>query len=178
MDIDVRPLAVSDIPAVCVTQAGAYKDPSLHEPPETFEAYLRAFPAGSFAAVANDSLVGYGIGHPWLKGVPPPLEITELELPTTPTCFHVHDIAVRVKGVEMGRRLLRQLVEVAAEEHLEFLDLIAVQGADTYWHQFGFRPSEPETQAARALYGSTAVYMVAPIGDLSLPGIENQADGA
>jgi hypothetical protein len=119
---------------------------------------------------ANDSLVGYGVGHPWLKGVPPPLDITELELPTTPTCFHVHDISVRVKGVQLGRRLLRQLVEVAAEEQLEFLDLIAVQGADTYWHQFGFRPSEPETHAAVALYGSTAVYMVAPIGDLTVGG--------
>ncbi len=96
MDIEVRLLAVSDIPAVCETQAGAYKDSSIHEPPETFAAYLRAFPAGSFAAVANDSLVGYGIGHPWLKGVPPPLELTELELPTMPTCFHVHDIAVQV----------------------------------------------------------------------------------
>lgn len=169
MDIEIRLLAVSDIPAVCETQAGAYKDSSIHEPPETFAAYLRAFPAGSFAAVANDSLVGYGVGHPWHKGVPLPLDITKLELPATPTCFHVHDIAVKVKGVELGRRLLRQLVEVAAEERLEFLDLIAVQGADTYWHQFGFRPSEPETQAAIAAYGSTAVYMVAPIVDHSLP---------
>lgn len=169
MDIEVRPLAVSDIPAVCETQAGAYKDYSSYEPPETFAAYLRAFPAGSFAAVANDSLVAYGVGHPWLKGMPLPLDITELELPTTPTCFHVHDIAVRVKGVGLGRRLLGQLVKVAAEEQLEFLDLIAVVGADTYWHQFGFRPSEPETQSAIALYGSTAVYMVAPIGDPALP---------
>jgi len=62
MDIEIRPLAVSDIPAVCETQAGAYKDSSFYEPPETFAAYLRAFPAGSFAAVANDSLVGYGVG--------------------------------------------------------------------------------------------------------------------
>ena len=167
MDIEVRPLAVSDIPAVCEIQAGAYS--SIYEPPETFAAYLRAFPVGSVVAVANNALVGYGVGHPWLKGVPPPLDITELELPPTPTCFHVHDIAVKVKGANVGRRLLRQLVEVAAEEELEVLDLIAVEGADTYWHQFGFRPSERETQAAIALYGSTAVYMVAPIGDLSLP---------
>ena len=55
---------------------GAYKDSSFYEPAETFAAYLRAFPAGSFAAVADDSLVGYGIGHPWLKGVPVPLDIT------------------------------------------------------------------------------------------------------
>ena len=169
MDIELRPLAVSDIPAVWEIQAEAHQDASLHEPPQTFAAYLRACPAGSFAALANGSLVGYGVGHPWLKGVPLPLDITELELPTTPTCFHIHDIAVRVKGVGLGRRLLRQLVEVAAEEQLEFLDLIAVGGADTYWHQFGFRPSEPETLAAVALYGSTAVYMVAAIGDLGLP---------
>ncbi len=168
MDIEVRPLAVSDIPAVCEIQAGAYRDSSIHESPETFAAYLRAFPDGSLAAVANDSLVGYGVGHPWLKGVIPPLDFTDLELPRTPTCFHVHDISVQVKGVQLGRRLLRAMVEIAAEEQLEFLDLIAVQGADTYWDQFGFRPSEPETQAAIALYGSTAVYMVAPIGDLSL----------
>ncbi|MEO7573264.1 MAG: GNAT family N-acetyltransferase [Acidimicrobiales bacterium] len=169
MDIEVRPLAVSDIPAVCEIQAGAYRDSSFHESPETFAAYLRAFPAGSLAAVADHSLVGYGVGHPWLKGVPPPLDLTELELPTTPTCFHVHDISVQVKGVQLGTRLLRQLVKVAADEQLEFLDLIAVQGADTYWHQFGFRPSEPETQAAKALYGSTAVYMFAPIVDHGLP---------
>jgi predicted N-acetyltransferase YhbS len=169
VDIEVRPLAVSDIPAVCEIQAGAYKDSSLNEPPETIAAYLRAFPAGNFAAVANDSLVGYGVGHPSLKGVPLPLDITQVQLPTTPTCFHLHDIAVKVKGLGVGRRLLRQLVEVAAEEQLEFLDLIAVEGADRYWHQFGFRPSEPETQAAIALYGSTAVYMGAPSADLSLP---------
>ena len=168
MDIEVRALVVSDIPAVWETQVGAHKDPSLHEPPETFAAYLQTFPAGCFAAVANDSLVGYGVGHPWLKGAPLPLDVTELELPTTPTCFHVHDIAVRVKGGGLGRRLLRQLVEVATEEQLEFLDLIAVGGADTYWHRFGFRPSELETQAATALYGPSAVYMSAPIGDLSL----------
>jgi hypothetical protein len=169
MNIEVRLLSVSDIPAICEIQAEAYLDASLHEPPETFAAYLRAFPRGSLAAVANDCLVGYGVGHPWLKGAPLPLDITELELPTTPTCFHVHDIAVKVKGVELGRRLLHRLVEVATEEHLECLDLIAVQGADTYWHQLGFRSSEPETQPATALYGSTAVYMDAAIGDLSLP---------
>lgn len=168
MDIEVRSLAVSDIPAVYETQVGAYKDSSIsYEPPETFAAYLRAFPAGCVAAVANDSLVAYGIGHPWLKGAHLPLDITELELPTTPTCFHVHDIAVRMKGVGLGRHLLRRLVEVAVEERLEFLDLVAVEGADTYWHRFGFRPSEPESQAARTLYGSTAVYMLAPIDDLS-----------
>ena len=167
MDVEVRLLAASDIPVVCEIQAGAYTDSSLYEPPETFAAYLRAFPAGSFAAVANGSIMGYGVGHPWHKGVPPPLDITELELPTTPTSFHVHDIAVRVKGVQVGRRLLRQLVEVAATEQLEFVDLVAVGGAHTYWHHFGFRPSEPETQAATAIYGSTAVYMVAPIGDLN-----------
>ena len=168
MDVTVRPLAVSDIPAVCEIQAGAYKDFSFYEPPETFAAYLRAFPAGSLAAVANDSLAGYGVGHPWLKGEPLPLDITELELPTTPTCFHVHDIAVKVKGLEVGRRLLHQLLEVAAEEQLEIIDLIAVQGADSYWQRFGFRPSDPETQAAKARYGSTAVYMAASIGDLDL----------
>ncbi|MGQ0432352.1 MAG: GNAT family N-acetyltransferase [Microthrixaceae bacterium] len=144
-------------------------DTALHERPETFAAYLQAYPAGSLAAVADGSLVGYGVGHPWIKGAPLPLDITDLEVPTTPTCFHVHDIAVRVKGVELGRRLLRQLVDVAAEEQIELVDLIAVQGADTYWHQFGFRRSEPETLAAIELYGSTAVYMVAPIGDLTLP---------
>ena len=75
---------------------------------------------------------------------------------------------MKVQGLGVGRRLLRQLLEVAAEEQLEFIDLIAVEGADTYWHQFGFRRSEPETQAAIAAYGSTAVYMVAPVGDLGL----------
>src|SRR5215213_3902892 len=169
MDIEVRPLRVSDIPAVWEIQAGAHKDSSLHEPPETFEAYLRAFPAGCVAALASDSLVGYGVGHPWLKGAPLQLDITKFELPTTPTCFHVHDIAVRVKGVELGRRLLGQLVEVAAEEQLYVLDLVAVGGADTYWHRFGFRASEQETQAAISLYGASAVYMIAPIDDLSLP---------
>jgi hypothetical protein len=68
MDITVRPLAASDIPAVCEIQAGAHKDSSIHEPPGTFAAYLRAYPAGCFAAVADDSLMAYGIGHPWLKG--------------------------------------------------------------------------------------------------------------
>ena len=168
MNVTVRPLAVSDIPAVREIMIGAYKDSSFYEPAETFAAYLRAFPAGSFAAVVNDSLVGYGFGHPWLKGVPVPLDITELELPETPTCFHVHDIAVKVQGAGVGGRLLRQMLEVAAEEQVEFVDLIAVEGADTYWHRFGFRTSESETQAAKAAYGSTAVYMVAPVGDLGL----------
>ena len=165
----VRPLAESDIPAVRETMIGAYKNPSFYEPAETFAAYLRAFPAGCFAAVADGSLVGYGFGHLWLRGVPVPLDITELELPASPTCFHIHDIAVKVQGLGVGRRLLRQMLEVAAEEQVEFVDLIAVESADTYWHQFGFRRSEPETQAAVAAYGSTAVYMAAPIGDLNLP---------
>jgi hypothetical protein len=60
------------------------------------------------------------------------------------------------------------MVRVATAEHVEFVDLIAVEGADTYWHRFGFRRSEPETEPAKAAYGSTAVYMVAPIGDLVL----------
>ena len=45
-----------------------------------------------------------------------------------------------------------RLVEVAAEEQLECLDLIAVGGADAYWHQFGFRPSGPETQAGSSVH--------------------------
>src|SRR5688500_6491204 len=60
MDVEVRPLAVSDIPAVRETMIGAYKNSSFYEPAETFAAYLRAFPAGCFAAVADGSLVGYG----------------------------------------------------------------------------------------------------------------------
>jgi predicted N-acetyltransferase YhbS len=87
-------------------------------------------------------------------------------VPGTPTCFHIHDIAVRVQGVELGRRLLRQLVEVAATEQIDLLDLVAVGGADTYWHRFGFRPSERETRAAISLYGSSAVYMSAAADDL------------
>jgi len=168
MDVTVRPLVETDIPAVLEVEIGAYLDPEIHEPAETFEAYLRGFPAGCLAAVADDSLVGYGFGHPWLKGVPVPLNTTELELPETPTCFHIHDIAVKVKGGGVGGRLLRQMVEVATAEQVEFVDLIAVQGADTYWHRFGFRRSEPETEPAKAAYGPTAVYMVAPIGELSL----------
>ena len=168
MDVTVRPLVETDIPAVREVMIGAYEDPSFYEPAETFAAYLRAFPAGCFAAVADGSLVGYGFGHLWLKGVPVPLDTTEVELPATPTCFHIHDIAVKVQGAGVGRRLLRQMLEVATEEQVEFVDLIAVEGAHTYWHRFGFRRSEPETEPAKAAYGSTAVYMVAPIGDLSL----------
>ena len=98
-----------------------------------------------------------------------PCRTSQPSVRPTRTCFHVHDIAVRVKGVELGRRLLRQLVEVAAEEQLFLLDLIAVGGADTYWHRFGFRASEPETQAAKSLYGPSALHMSAPVDDLSLP---------
>jgi hypothetical protein len=166
--IQVRPLVLPEIPAVWRLQVGAY-DSSLHERPETFASYLRLFPAGFLAALDDDDdLVGYGVGHPWLRGSPVPLDVAELELPSSPTCFHVHDIAVKVKGLEIGRLLLRQLLEVAADERLEVVDLIAVQGAETYWHQFGFRPSEPETQAAQAAYGPTAVYMAAPIGDIDI----------
>ena len=168
MDVTVRPLVETDIPAVLEVEIGAYKDPSIYEPAETFAAYLRAFPGGCFAAVADDSLVGYGFGHLWFKGVPVPLNTTELELPETPTCFHIHDIAVKVKRGGVGRRLLRQMVEVATAAQVEFVDLIAVEGADTYWHRFGFRRSEPETKPAKAAYGPTAVYMVAPVGDISL----------
>ncbi len=113
---------------------------NIDEPPETYRNRLSIYPAGCRVYQTGGAVRGYLISHPWVAGKPPMLGQIVSTLPTVCDCYYLHDIAllpsVRAGGV--GKEALRYCVEIAQSEGFDAIELVAVNGADTYWATLGF----------------------------------------
>ncbi|MDQ0141491.1 GNAT family N-acetyltransferase [Cupriavidus necator] len=168
----VRPMVLSDLPAVLAVQASCYAE-ALLEGQTALASRLALSPATCWVAHAparRDTLAAYLFTHAWPEDSLPPLDGVldhgwcQNAAPGTLTWF-VHDMAVAPagRGAGLAARLYAAAQAAAHDAGLRHSRLIAVQSAAPWWRRLGYAPV-PAQMAARhagklAAYGASAVLM-------------------
>lgn len=157
----VRRLGPGDLLAALAIQAEVY--PSfLLEDKSAFASRLNAAASYCLAATSGEALVGYLLAHGWPSQRPP--SIGEV-LASDASCevLFIHDLGVsaREQGSGIGRRLVTHAFSLAAADGLQRTELIAVEGAFSYWRSLGFNegPIPIELAAKVEAYGPGARWM-------------------
>jgi ribosomal protein S18 acetylase RimI-like enzyme len=160
--IDIRMMAVADIPAVLEIQAVCYTQ-ITPESDVSLQAKLGASPSTCFIAAIGDDTVGYLIALPWEFSSPPMLNAETCRLPLAPDCLYLHDLAVLpgARKFGTGRALVETCLTQLKARGLERASLVAVQNSVPYWERYGFRAvllSAP-LKAKLSSYGEGVEYM-------------------
>ena len=142
------------------------------EQPAIFAERLKLFPAGCRVLAQDAVVVGYAIAHPGRLGAPPPLDTLLDGLPEAADCLYLHDIALAPEVARRGHgdELVARMIELAAQQGLAAIALVAVRGSAPFWQRHGFRVSGDATLRAKlASYGEDAAYMVRATAKSKMP---------
>ncbi len=141
-----RPMRQDDLSQVVAIADEVHLN--MDEPPETYRNRLSLYPSGCLSLQLGGNVAGYLISHPWRTGKPPKLGQIVSQLPLDSDCFYLHDIALlpAIRGHGAGKEAFQYCLELAKSEGFDAIELVAVNGADTYWGQLGFNvmPSNAE----------------------------------
>lgn len=167
----IRPLQDADMPAVAALQTTVFQ-PRFHETLEELTTRLAVAAPLCWAAVDPDgALLAYILSHPWPAGSPPAIG-THLQPPPQTDNWFIHDLAIgpQARGLGLGRDLVRAASRAAIAAGLTRGDLVAVQGAWSFWNKLGYQPQTdlpPALAAKVAGYGEDARYMTAVLTELT-----------
>lgn len=163
----IRTMRDADLNAVLAVQGECYTT----LPPESYDCYLAkltAAPDSCFVAMIDQTIVGYLLAFPWLSTQLPAYNANQCELPNTPDCFYLHDLAVSpvARRAGVGKQLVQLFFEVGEAAQLPLACLIAVAGAHSFWRRHGFEIVKETPAIATKLraYGSQAFYMQRRLG--------------
>lgn len=160
-DVIIRPLERRDLPAALAIQSEAYPA-FLVEPETAFASRLAMKAQVCLAAERDGALVAYLLAHGWPRRSPPPVGAILPHAAASEVLF-LHDLAVgrEGRGLGLGRRLVEAALAIAARQGLTSAELIAVEGAASYWRTLGFAESDVdgELRAKVAAYGEHARWM-------------------
>lgn len=168
---DLRPLLPTDLAAAAAIQNDVYL-PLYREDADTLGSRITVAPAFCWGAFEGDALIAYILSHPWPAGSPPAIG-QHLPNPPAGDNWFIHDLAISspARGLGLGRALAGAAARAALEVGLTRGDLVAVQGASSFWGRLGYEvPGEiaPALIAKVAAYGDDARYMTARLSDLKL----------
>lgn len=111
-------------------------------------------------------LIAYLLAHGWRSQAPPPVGAILAQQGASEVLF-IHDLAVSAagRGSGIGRRLVDRAFKLAARDGLTRAELIAVEGAASYWRGLGFIETKapPALAAKVAYYGPEARWMTRSI---------------
>jgi len=168
----VRPMVLSDLPAVLAVQASCYSG-GLLEGESALASRLALSPSTCWVAhepAQRGTLAAYLFTHAWPEDSLPPLDGVlddgwrQHAAPDTLTWF-VHDMAVAPagRGAGLAPRLYAVARAAAHAAGLRRSRLIAVQSAAPWWRRLGYAPAPAQTAARHAgklaAYGASAVLM-------------------
>lgn len=163
--ISVRLLKSSDLAAALAIQSETYP-PFLREDEDAFASRLNLTTSYCLAATYEGTLVAYLLAYGWPAQTPAPIDAVVVSPPKSEVLF-IHDLAVSStgRGSGVGQKLIARAFELAAHDGLLNAELIAVEGASTYWRKLGFVESETSIELARkvASYGPEACCMAREI---------------
>jgi ribosomal protein S18 acetylase RimI-like enzyme len=161
-----RPMALSDLPAMLAVADVVH--PSYPEDAAVFEERLALFSSGCRVLEQVGHLIGYILSHPWTYGAPPALNSRLGALPTPPTTYYIHDIALlpEARGTGAANIIVQQLIELAESLGLPNLSLVAVNNSVAFWQRRGFALTLiPALEAKLRTYDEAARFMVRAIGE-------------
>lgn len=159
---DIRLMSATDLPSVLAIQNACYME-QFRESRASLRAKLRASPSTCFiASLAGDS-VGYLFAVPGESSNPPAWNAATCQLPASPDCLYLHDLAVLpgARRTGAGRALLGEFLTRLRASSTQRAYLIAVQNSMAYWARHGFLPVPPSgaLKARLSTYGDQVVYM-------------------
>jgi ribosomal protein S18 acetylase RimI-like enzyme len=166
MPVDLSKLRPTDLPAVLAIEAEIYPA-ALVEDLSVFSNRLDLPGNYCLAAKKEGALVGYLIAHAWQSNSPPSLGVM-LPTPARRDVLYIHDLGVsrHGRGERVGRALVGRALGLAASDGMTEAQLIAVQGAESFWRQLGFANTAVPSGLGSKLrsYGVGSVWMTRPIG--------------
>jgi hypothetical protein len=136
----------------------------LPERPEIFAEKLKLFPEGCFVLTRDETVVGYGLCHPWRLNSIPPLNQFLGRLPSEPDCLLIHDAAIlpEARGQGATAVLVELVTKLAQERKIARLALVSVYGSYVLWARFGFEIVSDTALADKLRPYGKARYMVCP----------------
>lgn len=159
--IMLRAITPSDWPDILAIQQQCYAE-LINESQAVLQCKQQLAANCCFVLLQTTKVQGYCFAHPWQLGQPPKLNQL-ITLPTQQNSLYIHDMAVakHAQGLGLASEALYHLRDLALQQQLSSLSLVAVNGAASYWQRFGFR----RYPLANALsgYGDSAEYMVMPL---------------
>jgi GNAT superfamily N-acetyltransferase len=168
-DVVVRRLERADLSAALQIQAESYPA-FLREHEGAFASRLEVAAPYCLAAARAEVLVGYLLAHGWPSRSPPAVG-TRLARNVAGDVLFIHDLAVGSagQGLKVGRRLIGRAFELAARDGRATAELIAVEGAASYWRTLGFADAtvSPVLAAKLAGYGADARWMTRSTAPIS-----------
>ena len=157
-NIKLRAIETNDWPIILEIQLECY--PQIEpESLAVLQSKWLASPQSCFALEQNKQLVGYCLAHPWMADNPPTLGQRLMPIKTADTLY-LHDIALlsAAQGQGAGCLILSKLKQFALQHGYKTISLVAVLGADSYWHLQGFVTHVIDKDLSD--YPSDACYMV------------------
>lgn len=138
--MSVRPLEISDLPAVMLVQRECYRD-ELIETEITFRMKIKHFPRGCLGLERDGCIVGYVFCQPWMFGEVVPLDDSAGIIPENSDCLYIHDLSIvpAWRGTGAAKALLDGVFHLATEMRLTKFGLVAVQASEPFWARWGFR---------------------------------------
>lgn len=134
----------------------------LPERLEVFAEKLYLFGAGCRVLQGGNTILGYGIGHPWVLNGVPALDSWLGALPAAADCLYVHDVVIDAVASGHGAAgwYIDYMCKLATSLRIGHLALVSVYGTHVVWRRYGFIVSEtPNTHCLLSSYGHTAKYM-------------------
>lgn len=165
-ELTIRPIVADDLPGILAVQQACYGDGFL-EPGDALASRWARSPAMCLVALGGAGVVGYLLSHAWHAWGPPKLHMplpTADAADTADVLWFVHDMAIAPagRGQRLGERLYATACAAAQAQGLRQSRLVAVQGADVFWHRLGYRAAAIDAEpfaAVRAIYGEDAQLM-------------------
>ena len=139
-----RPMRADDLPTVVAISDVVHGD--FTEPLETFADRFAHYPAGCAMFERDGTPLGYLISHPWPRDAAPPKLGAILGVIPAADSYYLHDIALlpAARGSGAGATATAFAVRQAEIEGCRDVRLVAVHGADSYWHAQGFEYVEAD----------------------------------
>lgn len=155
----IRSIRADDWSSIERIQAESYRAEVL-ETLDSLQSHWHVSPQTCLIAEADGDVVGYLLAHPWPERAVPPLNKVYTALPDRSVSLFIHDLALSPQARKSGiaRDLVQTVLRACQEMRLTSASLIAVQGSESFWSRFGFRPCPmlpaDLTAAIRAFYPS------------------------
>jgi GNAT superfamily N-acetyltransferase len=159
-----RKASSNDLDGVLSVQAVVF--PAFQEAKATFAERLTLYPDGFFVVEEDGDIKGYLVSYPIHRLAPPALDTQIGSISPDCDAYYVHDLSLlpEMRGRGAAVAMIEAMTGVAKDAGFTTMALIAVGGADVFWHRFGFAPVFVEALEARLLiYGVDAVYMERPL---------------
>ncbi|MEJ1119719.1 GNAT family N-acetyltransferase [Phyllobacterium sp. CCNWLW109] len=161
-----RPMKVSDLASVSAMANIIHTD--FFEADAVYQERLQLYPDGCHVLQDGDGkLIGYALTHPWLLYRMPALNSLLDQLPSEPTTYYLHDIALlpQSRGTGAAREIVSILADHAQRSRFATMSLIAVNGSTGFWQKQGFEPDDrPELETKLRTYSDDARFMVRYLG--------------